>query len=146
MTHQKVPQLTIVGGQPEKASRKQKLEVPVGLEQVLFLAARNKGFKHDLFADRQGAIERLGISLRPTEITILKAVSDKNLSAMIDRIRPENPKRRKLMRLVAATATSLAAGTVVMSCGKDDSAGSRIDIEIDAGDDAGEDSDGTSAD
>ena len=145
MSRQKVPHLTIVGGQPERAPRKRQIEVPVGLEQLLYLAARDEALKADLLADRNGTVERLGVKLRPTEATTLDSVSDAALRAMIERILPDNPKRRKIMRLVAATATSLAAGTAVISCDEADrtagvDAGVGPDELVDGGD-TGEDSD-----
>ena len=63
---------------------------------------------------------------------------------MIERIRPDNSRCRNFMRLVAATATSLAAGTAVVSCDKEEDdwnvcGGSRPDTYSDA--DGGENSD-----
>jgi hypothetical protein len=134
------PDLTIVGGQPERPLRKRQVEVPVGLEQLLYLAAKDPGLEASLLADRQKTLTRLGIQLRPTEAVTLAAVSDKTLRGMIGRIKPENPRGRKIMKIVAATATSLAAGTAVIGCDvPDESAGDRIDVEIDGGEDAGED-------
>jgi hypothetical protein len=142
MTNKNGPSLTIVGGQPER-SRKRLVDVPVGLEQLLFLAARDQELKADLLANRNETVERLGITLRPTEATTLRSVSDDALKSMIERIRPDNPKRRKIMRLVAAAATSLAAGTVTISCDDDRSvaAGDRPDDSVVYEEDAGEDRD-----
>ncbi len=111
--------LTIVGGQPDEKRPKRQIDLPVGLEKLLYLAAQDKTVKADLLADRQDTIDRLGIRLRPSEAVTLQSVPNSALEAMIDRIRPENPKKRKIMRLVAATVTTLAAGTAVISCDED---------------------------
>jgi hypothetical protein len=81
-----------------------KIQVPVGLEKALYHAARDEEFKAQLLADPAAAIESSGIRLRASE------------AAMLAYLVPENPKRRKFMGLVAAAATSLAAGTAVISC------------------------------
>lgn len=148
MPDHKVPDFTIVGGQPDKRERKHQIEVPVGLEQLLFLAARDEAVKTDLLADRIGTVARLGVRLRPSEVTTLEAISDAALKAMIGHLRPENPKRRKIMGLVAATVTSLAAGTAVISCDNDNQIQSRgvdPDTSVD-GEDAGDDSDSNDTD
>ena len=141
------PDITIVGGQPGKEKQKRQIEVPVGLEQLLFLAAQDETLKADLLADRNGTVERLGVQLRPTEATTLGSVSDAALQAMIERIRPDNPKQRRIMRLVAATVTSLAAGTAVIACDESDQPPTRgVDpgTEVDGPDaDAGRESDDT---
>ena len=48
---------------------------------------------------------------------MLSVATDDALEAMIARIVPTNPKKRKFMSLVAAAATSLAAGTVLVAGG-----------------------------
>ena len=116
MPKQEIPHLTIVGDQPRRKTGKAEMEVPVGLEKLLYLAAGDEALKADLLEDRARTIERLGIRLRESESTLLNTISNTQLSAMIDRIRPDNPKRRKSMGVVAAAATSLAAGTAVISC------------------------------
>jgi len=111
------PGLTIVGGQPKSGRRKRgTVKVPVGVEKLLYHATQNPTFRKELLQDRQGAITRSGVQLRPSEEAMLKAVPDAVLERMIDNIIPENPMRRKFMRVVAAAATSLAAGTAVAGC------------------------------
>ena len=66
------PDLTIVGGQPKRRRRSEgKVQVPVGLEKILFHAARDGSFKNLLLADRDAAIEKSGVSLRPSEHAML---------------------------------------------------------------------------
>jgi hypothetical protein len=50
---------------------------------------------------------------------MLAAVPSATLEDMIDRVVPENPKKRRFMGLVANAAASLAASTVLVSCGED---------------------------
>jgi hypothetical protein len=95
---------------------KQKIKVPVGVEKLLFLAAQDEDFRERLLADRTAAIAESGVRLRRSEAAALAAIDSASLEAMIDSIVPENPRRRKFMGLVAAAATSLAAGTAVISC------------------------------
>jgi hypothetical protein len=97
-----------------------KIQVPVGFEKALYHAARDDGFRARLLTDPRAAIHEAGISLRPSELAMLAAITPDALQAMIDNLVPENPRRRKFMGLVAAAAASLAAGTVASSCGDDD--------------------------
>ena len=142
------PDLTIVGGQPSKRpNSKEKIQVPVGLEKILFHAARDTSFKKLLLADRDAAIEKSRVTLRPSERAMLSVATDDALEAMIARIVPTNPKKRKFMSLVAAAATSLAAGTAVIAGGcVSESAGSRIDEDIDGSVDSGDTDTGTDSD
>jgi hypothetical protein len=93
-----------------------KVKVPVGLQKALYHAAQDDEFKARLLADPQATITESGISLRPSELAMLGAISPNALEAMIDSLVPENPRRRKFMGLVAAAAASLAAGTAIGSC------------------------------
>jgi hypothetical protein len=140
--------LTIVGGQPHKRhDSREKVQVPVGLEKILFHAARDDSFKKLLLADRDAAIEKSGVSLRPSERAMLSVATGDALEAMIAKINPSNPKKRKFMGLVAAAATSLAAGTALIAGGcVSESAGSRIDEDIDGSVDSGDTDTGTDSD
>jgi hypothetical protein len=145
------PTLTIVGGQPprqlvggsigKRAKFVRKISVPVGLEKVLYLAARSRALRERLLADRLGTIAGLGVELRESEQAMLAAAPEAALEAMIDRIDASNPRRRKFMSLVAAAATSLAAGTAAMGCLPQEAtiAGGANDADVDSGADAGAD-------
>ena len=78
------------------------------------------------------------LRLRPSERAVLEAAPPAALAAMIDRIDASNPRRRKFMNLVAAAATSLAAGTALVGC-VGELGGARDDVDTDA--DASEDAD-----
>jgi hypothetical protein len=109
-----------------------KIQVPVGLEKLLYAAAQDEGFKARLLDDPGAVAAEVGVTLRDSEVATLSAISPAALDAMIASIVPENPRRRRFMGLVAAAAASLAAGTVAGSC-KDD----------DGDDDGGSDTDDT---
>jgi hypothetical protein len=142
------PELTIVGGQPAKRRRvsRDKVKVPVGLEKILFHAAREPRFKDQLLADRNGAIDGLDVRLRPSEMAVLSTVPNAALEAMIAHIVPRNPHRREFMGLVAAAAASLAAGTAATGCtgcdeGEAEPNGGGVDAGIDGDDDFDTDTD-----
>lgn len=126
--------LTIVGGQPtERTRRDGGIRVPVGLEKLLFLAAEDEAFRLGLLRDWRGAAAAAGIDLRPSELAVLEAADRELLARMIDGIVPSNPKRRRFMGLVAAVATSLAAGTVLIQAGCGDTVSRGIGPGVDAG-------------
>ena len=130
----------LVGGSVGRRARfAQKVSVPVGLEKVLYLAARDPDLRERLLADRAGTISELGVALRPSERAMLKAAPRAGLDAMIDRIDVSNPRKRKFMTLVAAAATSLAAGTAIVGCPSSQAAGDLSDVDTDTDADAGAD-------
>ena len=134
------PPRPLVGGTVGKHTKfAQTVSVPVGLEKVLYLAARDPKLRERLLADRAAAIAALGVQLRPSESAMLEAAPGDALEAMIEKIDASNPRRRKFMNLVAAAATSLAAGTALMSCDPGQSMG--VGPDMDAGDDASADTD-----
>ncbi len=117
------PELTIVGGQPPKerrVSRNVELEVPVGIEMLLYQAARDPSFRRRLLRDRSAALSESGFALRPTEKTTLEAIPNTALASMIERMEPKNPRNQGLMAKVATVAATVAAGTaactVLVSC------------------------------
>jgi hypothetical protein len=135
------PRLTIVGGQPRGKRQKGTVKVPVGMEKLLFHAAKDEGFRKKLLSDRQAAIAECGIALRPSEEATLKVISNKALETMIANLVPENPRRRKFMGLVAAAAASLAAGTAGSGCVGCDSESKVSSLGINPDDDDNDDND-----
>jgi hypothetical protein len=131
---------------------KRKLEIPVGLEKLLYLAARDPEIEPRLIEERGALATELGIRLRPSEQATLAAIPDASLRAMIHSLVPENPRRRRLMKVVAAAAASLAAGTATVGCDifdhqtKGCSGDDMIDGSFDAGGDTDTDSDTADAD
>jgi hypothetical protein len=118
------PGTTIVGGQPDGQRRKGVVSVPVGLEQLLYTAARDADFRAELLRDRERAAARLRIALTDSERSALVIAPQVQLEAMIDRIdtSEQNLKRRGFMRAVAATVVTLAAGSGLTACGGSDGA------------------------
>ena len=115
-------------------------EVPVGVEKVLFVAATDEQFRQALLTDRRRAVQERGLSLRPSELALLAAVPDQQLCVAIDGMdtSPTNVRRRTFMRVVAATAATVAA-VEALGCSDDNvSTGIRPDM----GDDANQKSDG----
>ncbi len=102
------PDLTIVGGQPNRCSRVTDVEVPAGFEIVLIRAASDDSFKCRLLADRAAAISELAVPLRPSEQRVLYTTSNETLELMIDRVGHDNPQNRSFRGKVAAAVTSLA--------------------------------------
>jgi hypothetical protein len=113
---------TIVGGQPLGRGRSLPPGgLPVGVEKLLYIAATDQGFREALLNDREGAIDARGLSLRPSERSLLRSVPEAQLLSIIDGIdvSPENLARRGFLKTVAvATATVIAAEGLV-ACGDD---------------------------
>jgi len=116
------PGTTIVGGQPDGQRRQPVQSVPVGLEQILVVAAREPAFAAQLLTDRSGAVERRGFVLVESERLVLAAAPEHQLAAMSDRIDASsaNLERRDFMRAVAATLVTIAAGSALQACGPAD--------------------------
>jgi hypothetical protein len=94
--------------------------VPIGLEKVLYRAAIDGGFRHELLTDRLHAVQRVGNDLSPTEQSILQSIPEATLSAMISGLRPQQKFTRKFMKAVATavllTAAGTAPATLFMAC------------------------------
>lgn len=116
------PGTTIVGGQPDGQRRKGMVSVPVGLEQLLIVAAGDPRFRQELIRDRERAAVRRGLALTDSERAVLGSAPAEQLEAMIQRIdtSEKNLERREFLRAVAATAVTLAAGTGLEACGGSD--------------------------
>lgn len=84
--------------------------VPVGLEKVLYVAATDEPFRRQLMQDRQRAIRQMGLQLRPSELATLAAIPTAQLQAAIQGMdtSPGNVQRRTFMRVVAASAATVA--------------------------------------
>ncbi len=89
------------------------LQVPLGIEKALYLAATDERFKSLLLTDRERALQTAQISLIPSERGVLAAIPDAVLESMIATVRPENTRRRRFMKVVAAAAASLAASATI---------------------------------
>lgn len=123
---------TIVGGQPKVGT--QKVQIPIGIERILCVAAGDDKFKKRLIRDVHSAVESLAIKLTPSEMAIIENTPRKILENMIRRFDPPKHSRRRFTRAVAAAALTVATGTVAAGC---DQVTMGIRVDEDAGPDAG---------
>ncbi|MFH2008519.1 MAG: hypothetical protein ABI333_18170 [bacterium] len=116
---------TIVGGQPPGNSRELP-PIPVGLEELLGMAAAEQAFAEVLLDDPAAAADAGGLTLTATEATILRAVGRETLSQMIARLRqrqPETERRAFLEQAAAALAVVVGGAAAASGCkGQDKSA------------------------
>jgi len=115
------PSTTIVGAQPPRRQRKQ-VNVPAGVEKILYLAATDRRFHQALLQDRAAAVAASGIELKASELAMLRAAPAAQLEATIAAldVTPENLGRRRFMQAVAVSAVTLAAADALSGCGDDD--------------------------
>ena len=114
---------TIVGGQSQE-NRRPLPPIPIGIEQLLSIAAVSREFATALVRDRDAAIEAAALELTPTERRILSAVDDRALRRMIASAEGSVPDRdrRAFLTRSAAALLVLAGGAAVASasaCGDD---------------------------
>ncbi len=105
---------TIVGGRPRKP-RKVRINVPAGLEKLMYKAAIDAGFRRRLLEDRAAAVAASRIALTPIEARMLEAIPPERLAASIDRIEPLRHGKRRFMRTVATAVVTLATGTAAIT-------------------------------
>ena len=113
---------------------------------MLYVAATDEDFREALMADRAGAVQSAGLTLRDSELALLAAVPEPQLQAAIDGMDTSTPnvQRRTFMRVVAASAATVASATA-LGCSDDVATGIRPDMgddansQADAGEDASED-------
>jgi hypothetical protein len=105
------------------------VEVPIGIEKVLYIAATEPGFRRDLLEDREAALRARDLELRSTELAMLRATPAEQLEAAIEGldVSEQGSGRRRFMRTVAAAAVTLAAGEVLTACEPNLDGGSRPD-------------------
>lgn len=120
MTHDLPPGsggVTIVGGRPMRRTM-QVTDLPIGIEQVLTLAALNPGFREELLRDPVAAARRRAIELDPVEAALISSASPEQLQAMIDRmVIPSEMSRRGFSKAVAASVVAMIAGGAVLHAG-----------------------------
>ncbi len=110
---------TIVGGQPPGNDR-ELATVPVGLEELLGMAAVDDAFAEALLKDSEAAVQASGVKLTPTEASILKAMNGAALLPMIAQVRsslPEPERRAFLEQAASAVALLVGAGAVLAATG-----------------------------
>jgi len=102
---------TIVGGQPPGNDR-DLTTVPVGLEELLGMAAVDDAFAEALLTDPVQTVEASGVTLTATEQAILGALDRAALEPMIARIadRLPEPERRAFLEQATAAVVVLVGG------------------------------------
>jgi hypothetical protein len=118
---------TIVGGQPPGRGRRPLDEVPLGVEQVLYLAAMDAQFHAALLRDPVAAVDDRRLPLRSTERAMLAALPAEHLQAAVLAIdtSDDNVQRRTFMKLVAAGVMTVAAAEATAGCADDAATGIR---------------------
>ena len=112
---QKAVRTTIVGGQPPGNERPLQ-PIPVGIEELLAMAAVDSEFADALFANRDRAIDASGVSLTATERAIIGATDTSMLSQMIKNVQgaiPDADRRTFMQRSAAALLAFLGGAAVV---------------------------------
>jgi hypothetical protein len=114
---------TIVGGQSQE-NRRPLPPVPIGIEQLLSIAAVSPEFADALMENRGDAITAAAVELTPTEQRILDAVDDTSLRRMVASTEGSVPdrQRRAFVTRSAAALLVLAGGAAVTgasACGDD---------------------------
>jgi hypothetical protein len=108
---------TIVGGQPP-GNQRLLSEVPVGLEQLLAMAAASEEFARALREDPDSAVRASGLLLTSTEQAVLRATPEPMLLKMIARVAEAlpRPERRAFLERAAAAMVALVGGVALGSC------------------------------
>lgn len=90
------------------------VEIPVGLERLLLLAAGEPAFRERLLADPAAAAAERQIALSASEQATLAAMPRSVLAAMVTRLTPGRQKNTRLVTKVAAAVAGTAL--VAASC------------------------------
>ncbi len=108
---------TIVGGQPSENQRNLH-SVPVGIEELLAMAAVDKDFAQALLLNRDNATTSSGVHLTATEKNILAATDNAALKIMINSIGDKIPERdrRDFLKKSAAALLAIVGGEFVTEC------------------------------
>ena len=108
--------LTIVGGRPMHRAVAVS-DLPVGLEQVLTIAALDHNFRKQLSKNPRAAAESKGITLDETEHLLLASQSPKQLAKMANRmVIPKEMTRRRFVKSVAASVLALVGSDAFLLC------------------------------
>jgi len=118
---------TIVGGRPRRR-KTYRLNIPAGIEKILYIAAIDPAFRARLLEDRAGAVASKKVVLTPSESAVLASVPDETLGTMIDQIQPKMHGKRRFMKAVAVAAVTLATGTAAVACDGEDVKGVTADV------------------
>lgn len=110
---QEAVRTTIVGGRPP-GSGQSLGEIPRGIEVLVKKASVDPEFKALLLEKRADSAAHIGLVLNPSETTMLNAVPESQLEAIIAQTHVP-PQQRRVFLGKAATAMLAAAGVVVVA-------------------------------
>jgi hypothetical protein len=110
-TRQQAVRTTIVGGQPPGNNRPMQ-KIPVGIEQILAMAAVDDKFAAALLENREAALVASGVEITATEKVILATIETPALGQMIGNVRGRIPvkERRAFLKKSAAALLALVGG------------------------------------
>ncbi|TET35909.1 MAG: twin-arginine translocation signal domain-containing protein [Planctomycetota bacterium] len=102
---------TIVGGQPPGNERPLQ-QIPIGIEQILAMAAVDDKFAAALLENREAAMKASGVEVTATEKGILTVIDNAALRQMIENVRGRIPvrERRAFLKKSAAALLALVGG------------------------------------
>lgn len=94
--------------------------IPMGLEDLVSMAAASPEFAAALAGRRAEAVEASGVTLAPTEAAVLEAVDDATLERMIEscRVRQASETRRLFLTRASAALVLLVGAGAVAGCEK----------------------------
>jgi len=108
--------VTIVGGRPMRRAVPVS-ELPVGIEQLLTLAALDPAFLLQVMKDPVDAAKTRGIRLDETEAALLRGAGPDRLRQMADRlIVPKTIGRGTFLKTVAASIVAMVTGQAFLLC------------------------------
>jgi len=107
---------TIVGGQPP-GNERPLIQIPVGLERLLGMAAVNASFREALVEDWRTAAVASGFELTPTEGQIIETIGAERLRRMVAQVaeRLAVGERRSFLSHAAAALVVLAGGVTAVA-------------------------------
>jgi hypothetical protein len=120
------PRTTIVGGRPPE-EQGELPAVPTGIQQLLRLAAVDRGFCEQLLERRDDVASAAAVELTASERAILRVVPAAQLARMASSMPPPSPDRRTFLRETASSAVLLLGGAALATTQIDCSRGTRPD-------------------
>jgi len=101
--------------------------IPVGLEDLMGMAAASRDFAAELISRRGEAVTASGVELAPTEAAVLGAVDDTTLARMIEncRARQASAARRAFLARASAALLLLVGAGAAAGCEKKTTGGAR---------------------
>ncbi|MDX9723113.1 MAG: hypothetical protein RBU37_20345 [Myxococcota bacterium] len=93
-----------------------RLQIPLGLEKVLFLASRDPHFAERLLKERCQAIDLAALPLTTLEQRLLASVPEPQLRSMIRSVQQQPSHARSMMRSVATVSLAALSSLALGAC------------------------------